>query len=382
MKKQMRTVGVLLVVAATAMTACGSSKKTTTAAATTAAPAAGATTAAPAAAAGGAMPGVALIVKTATNPFFVSMKKSADENAAKVGVKLTFAAGTKDGDSATQIKAIEDAIARKDAGILITPTSDDVNPAIKKARDAKLFVIALDTVPTPAETVDITFATDNLLAGVNIGKWTAAKLDGKKATIAMLDLFNDKVVSVDTARDQGFLIGMGIIDKEDPSGNGKEAKTGKYKGGKGGDYEVVCHEQSNGSIDDGKKAMETCLAKNPAINVIYGINEPAAAGGVQAAQAKGLKDLIVVGVDGGCSGVKLVKDGTLGATSQQYPGEMVNLGMKAIKALVDSKGKDIPKVSEGKNFFNTGTKLITDTKVDGLESISTDEGAKICWGAP
>jgi fructose transport system substrate-binding protein len=382
MKKQMRTTGVLLVVAATAMVGCGSSKKTTTAAATTAAPAAGATTAAAAPAAGGAMPGVALIVKTATNPFFVSMKKSADENAAKVGVKLTFAAGTKDGDSATQIKAIEDAIARKDAGILITPTSDDVNPAIKKARDAGLYVIALDTVPTPAETVDITFATDNLLAGVNIGKWTAAKLDGKKATIAMLDLFNDKVVSVDTARDQGFLMGMGIIDKEDPSGNGKEPKTGKYKGGKGGDYEVVCHEQSNGSTDDGKKAMETCLAKNPNINVIYGINEPAAAGGVQAAQAKGLKDLIVVGVDGGCSGVGLVKAGTLGATSQQYPGEMVNLGMQAIKKIIDSKGADKPKVSEGKNFFNTGTKLITDTKVDGLESISTDEGAKICWGAP
>jgi fructose transport system substrate-binding protein len=380
MKKQMRTAGVLLVVAATALTACGSSKKTTTAAATTVAPAAGATTAAPAA--GGTLPGVALIVKTATNPFFVSMKKSADDNAAKVGVKLTFAAGTKDGDSATQIKAIEDAIARKDAGILITPTSDDVNPAIKKARDAGLYVIALDTVPTPAETVDITFATDNLLAGVNIGKWTAAKLDGKKATIAMLDLFNDKVVSVDTARDQGFLIGMGIIDKEDPTANGKEAKTGKYKGGKGGDYEVVCHEQSNGSTDDGKKAMETCLAKNPAINVIYGINEPAAAGGVQAATAKGLKDLIVVGVDGGCSGVGLVKAGTLGATSQQYPGEMVNLGMQAIKKIIDSKGKEKPAVSAGKNFFNTGTKLITDTKVAGLESISTDEGAKICWGAP
>jgi fructose transport system substrate-binding protein len=128
--------------------------------------------------------------------------------------------------------------------------------------------------------------------------------------------------------------------------------------------------------------METCLAKNPNINVIYGINEPAAAGGVQAAQAKGLKDLIVVGVDGGCSGVGLVKAGTLGATSQQYPGEMVNLGMQAIKKIIDSKGKDVPKVSEGKNFFNTGTKLITDTKFDGLESISTDEGAKICWGAP
>jgi fructose transport system substrate-binding protein len=325
-------------------------------------------------------PGVALIVKTATNPFFVSMKKSADDNATAAGVKLTFAAGTKDGDSATQIKAIEDAIARKDAGILITPTSDDVNPAIAKAKKAGIFVIALDTVPTPPETVDITFATDNLLAGVNIGKWTAAQLGGKKAVIAMLDLFNDKVVSVDTARDQGFLIGMGIIDKEDPSANGKEPKTGKYKGGKGGDYEVVCHEPTNGNSDDGKKAMETCLAKNPAINVIYGINEPAAAGGVAAATAKGLKDVLVVGVDGGCSGVKLVADGVLGATSQQYPGDMVKLGMTAIKALVDSKGKTKPVVSAGKNFFNTGTKLITDKKVDGLESITTAEGTKLCWG--
>jgi fructose transport system substrate-binding protein len=375
MKSNKRTAVALVAASASLLLgACGSSKaKVDTAAETTVKGAAAPAT--------GEMPGVALIVKTATNPFFVSMKKSADENAAKVGVKLTFAAGTKDGDSATQIKAIEDAIARKDAGILITPTSNDVNDAMGKARAAGLFVIALDTVPTPADAVDITFATDNLLAGINIGKWTAAQLDGKKATIAMLDLFNDKVVSVDTARDQGFLIGMGIIDKEDPSGNGKEPKTGKYKGGKGGDYEVVCHEQSNGSADDGKKAMETCIAKNKEINVIYGINEPAAAGGVAAAQAAGLKDLIVVGVDGGCSGVAEVAKGVLGATSQQYPGEMVNLGMQAIKKLVDSKGAEKPKVSEGKNFFNTGTKLITDKPVAGLESITTADGAKICWGA-
>ncbi len=360
MKTNKRTTAALLVgSAALLLGACGSSSSSSSSSKT---------------------PGVALIVKTATNPFFVTMKKAADENAAKVGVKLTFAAGTKDGDSATQIKAIEDAIARKDAGILITPTSNDVNDAMAKARKAGLYVIALDTVPTPPEAVDITFATDNLLAGVNIGKWTAGQLGGKKAVIAMLDLFNDKVVSVDTARDQGFLIGMGIIDKEDPSGNGKEAPTGKYKGGKGGDYVVVCHEQSNGSADDGKKAMETCLAKNKEINVIYGINEPAAQGGLAAAQAAGLKDLIVVGVDGGCAGVAAVKKGEVGATSQQYPSEMVKLGMEAIKALVDSKGKTKPAVSAGKNFFNTGTKLITDKKVDGLESITTDEGAKICWG--
>ena len=68
-----------------------------------------------------------------------------------------------------------------------------------------LYVIALDTPPDPADTVDITFATDNFKAGQLIGKWAAGQLAGKPATIALLDLFNDKVVSVDYNRDQGFL---------------------------------------------------------------------------------------------------------------------------------------------------------------------------------
>ena len=51
--------------------------------------------------------------------------------------------------------------------------------AIKKARDAGLFVIALDTPPDPADTVDITFATDNFQAGELIGKWAAAQLGGQ-----------------------------------------------------------------------------------------------------------------------------------------------------------------------------------------------------------
>ena len=123
-------------------------------------------------------------------------------------------------------------------------------------------MIALDTPPDPADTVDITFATDNFKAGELIGKWAAGTLDGKEATIAMLDLFNDKVVSVDYNRDQGFLTGMGI-DVKDKTKNGDEAKTGNYTGGKGGDYTIVCNEPTQGAQDGGKTAMENCLSKNP-----------------------------------------------------------------------------------------------------------------------
>ena len=153
---------------------------------------------------------VSLITKDQTNPFFVAMIKGAQAKAAELGVDLTIASGKQEGDDASQIAAIENAISAKQAGVLITPMSVNVNDAIKKARAAGLFVIALDTPPDPADTVDITFATDNCEAGRLIGKWAAAKLGGQKAVIALLDIFNDRVVSVDYCRDNGFLDGMGI----------------------------------------------------------------------------------------------------------------------------------------------------------------------------
>ncbi len=317
---------------------------------------------------------VTLITKDTTNPFFVAMQKGAKAAADKEGVDLTLAAGKEDGDEQGQIKAIENAVAKGDKGILITPNGPGVNPAIKKARDAGLYVIALDTPPDPADTVDITFATDNFLAGQLIGQWTKSQLAGKDANIALLDLFNDKVVSVDYNRDQGFLDGMGI-DTGDAKKNGDEAKSGSYDGGK---YTIACNEPTNGAEDGGRTAMENCLQKDKGINVVYTINEPAAVGAKAALDQAGIKDVLVVSVDGGCNGVQQVKDGVIGATSQQYPLKMAELGVAAIKKI--ATGGEAPKPSDGLDFFNTGVALVTDKAADGVESIDTAAGAGICWG--
>ena len=319
--------------------------------------------------------GVSLIVKTTTNPFFVAMQDGAEAAAAEHGVELTMAAGKADGDEETQIQAIENAIARGDAGILVTPNGPSVVDALKKARDAGLYVIALDTPPDPADAVDITFATDNRQAGVLIGEWAATQLDGEKATIALLDLFDDKVVSVDYDRDQGFLEGMGI-DVGDPNANGDEAPTGTYSGG---DYEIVGNEASQGAEDGGRTAMENLLTKNPDVNVVYTINEPAAYGAYQALEAAGReKDVLLVSVDGGCAGVDNVEQGVIGATSQQYPVKMAELGVEAIAELAESG--TAPETTEGLDFFDTGVELVTDTPADGVGSIDSAAGADLCWG--
>ncbi|MBB4567445.1 sugar ABC transporter substrate-binding protein [Rhizobium leucaenae] len=310
-----------------------------------------------------------LITKTDTNPFFVKMKEGATAKAKELGVTLKSYAGKIDGDSESQVAAVESCIAEGAKGILIAASdTKGIVPTIKKARDAGLLVIALDTPLDPADAADATFATDNLLAGKLIGEWANKTLGekAKDAKIGFLDLTPSQP-TVDVLRDQGFMIGFGI-DPKDPNKIGDET-----------DPRIVGHDVTNGNEEGGRKAMENLLQKDSSINVIHTINEPAAIGAYQALKAVGLeKQVLIVSVDGGCPGVKSVKDGVIGATSQQYPLMMAALGVEAIKKFADTGEK--PKPTAGKSFFDTGVSLVTDKPVTGLKSIDTKEGTAKCWG--
>jgi fructose transport system substrate-binding protein len=319
---------------------------------------------------------VALILKTFSNPYFVWMEKAAKADAAKRGVQLTVSAGTTDGDTATQISAVDNAIAAGDAGIVITPNGNAVNAALEKARTAGLYTIALDTAPIPPSTVNLTYATDNTQAGRLDGQWAATKLAGKPADIAMLDLFNNQVVSVDVDRDHGFLEGMGI-PVGSPSINGKEPASGHYTGGKGGSYKIACQLPTQGAIPGGKSAMQTCLQKDPQINLVYAINEPAAEGAAQALAAVHSKALVVA-IDGGCANLPYVANGSIAATAGQYPGTMAADGVSAIYNLVTKHVH--PATTPGLGFFNTGTKLYTNDPQAGVPSLTVTAAKKLCWG--
>ena len=310
-----------------------------------------------------------LITKTDTNPFFVKMKEGATAKAQELGVNLKSYAGKIDGDSESQVAAIETCIADGAKGILITASdTKGIVPAVQKARDAGMLVIALDTPLEPIESADMTFATDNLLAGELIGKWAAATLGdaAKDARIAFLNLTPSQP-SVDVLRNQGFMKGFGI-DVADINKIGDET-----------DPRIVGHDVTNGNEEGGRTAMENLLQKDPTINVVHTINEPAAAGAYEALKSVGREaDVLVVSVDGGCPGVRNVAEGVIGATSQQYPLLMASMGIEAIKTFADTGKK--PEATEGKNFFDTGVALVTDKPVDGLESIDTEEGMEKCWG--
>ena len=310
-----------------------------------------------------------LITKTDTNPFFVKMREGAAAKAEELGVSLKSYAGKVDGDNESQVAAIETCIADGAKGILLTASDTAaIVPSVQQARDAGLLVIALDTPLEPIDAANATFATDNFLAGELIGKYAAAKMgaDAADAKVAMLDLAISQP-TVGVLRDQGFLQGFGI-DLGDPNKWGDED-----------DARIICNEVTAGNAEGGRTAMENCLAKDPFINVVYTINEPAAAGAYEALKSIGREnDVLIVSVDGGCPGVQDVADGVIGATSQQYPLLMASLGIEAIAQF--AKDGTLPANSPGKDFLDTGVSLVAGEAVDGVESIDVAKGTDLCWG--
>jgi fructose transport system substrate-binding protein len=308
-----------------------------------------------------AEPVVGLITKTETNPFFVKMKEGAAAESKKLGAKLLTGAGAKDGDNEGQVTAMENMINAGAKGILITPSDTKaIVPAIKKARAQGVLVIALDTATEPQDAVDALFATNNFNAGLLIGQWSKAAMGGKKLVIATLDL--QPGITVGAQRHNGFLQGLGLA-KADP--NQSSLVTAP---------QVVCAQDTHGDQAEGQAAMENCLSKNPDINLVYTINEPAAFGAFTAIKAAGKdKQITIVSVDGGCRGVQGVVDGKIAATSQQYPLKMATMGVEAVVKYAASGKKPT-------GYTDTGVTLITDKTQAGVESKDSKFGVANCWG--
>lgn len=306
-------------------------------------------------------PIIGLITKTETNPFFVKMKEGANEAARSKGAKLLTGAGKADGDNAGQVTAMENMIAAGAKTILITPSdSKAIVPAIKKARDKGVLVIALDSPTDPTDGTDALFATDNYQAGVLIGQYAKAATAGKPVKIVTLDLFPGHPVGAQ--RHNGFLKGFGLAAPD-----AKSNELGKAA-------EVVCMADSYGDQAKAQTAMENCLQKSPEVTLVYTINEPAAAGAYKALKSAGKeKGVTIVSVDGGCQGIKDVGAGIIAATSQQYPLKMAAMGVEA--------GIEYAKTGKKPSgYTDTGVTLIAAKPVAGVDSKDVKTGTDLCWG--
>jgi fructose transport system substrate-binding protein len=295
---------------------------------------------------------IGIVELNLSNPFFGTLEKATESAAKAKGWKVMKAEAKVPGDSATQVTAIENMIANKVKAIVLDPANPTaLVDVVKKARDKGILVVTVNATLTPIEAADATFATDNTAAGKLIGQWAKATAPASPR-IAMLDF--DLSDGPAGGRHNGYLEGYGITG-EDPK--------------------IAGSALTKGTVETGQSAMENLLSAHADINTVYTINEPVAHGAYTAIKNKGLEGKVsITSVDGACSGVQDVKDGIIGATAMQFPSKMGELAVAAADAFL----KDGTKPKSGLN--DSGTVLITDKPVDGIESQTSEWGLQNCWG--
>lgn len=294
---------------------------------------------------------LALILKTEKNPFFRKISSAAQAEAQRLGLKLEVSYGAADGDSETQHKAIERAIQNRVAAILITPSDGSaLNEVLARARQQGILVLTLDSPVSSAAAFDSFIGTNNFEAGRLIGQYVAdLGVTGPK--VALLNLFPGHPVGI--ARRNGFLHGLGHTEIQASQTDSPSVP------------EVVCEQDAFGDDTKGGIGMAHCQASVPGINIVYAINEPAAAGAFRVIKASHRQGRVtIVGIDGGCPGVEAVKRGELSATSQQFPARMASQAVQAVERF-RREGTRPPRQ------IDTGVKLITQKNVE--------EGLQACW---
>ncbi|MGW3287302.1 substrate-binding domain-containing protein [Streptomyces sp. NPDC001002] len=289
-----------------------------------------------------------------SNPFFGTLGDATEAAAKAKGWKVMKAEAKVPGDSATQVTAIENMIAAKVKALVVTPAnSTALNGVLKQARDKGILVLDVNSPLDPVGTADGTYATDNLAAGKLIGQWAKAS-SPSDPHIAMLDF--DLTDQPSAGRHNGFLSGYGITIKSPL---------------------IAGSALTQATVDTGQSAMENLLSAHSDINVVYTINEPTAHGAYTAIKNKGLSGKVVmVSVDGACSGVQDVKNGIIGATAMQFPSKMGQMAVDATAAYL----KDGTKPPTPDKVTDSGTVLITDKPVAGVASQNSAWGLEHCWG--
>src|SRR5262245_46787926 len=138
-------------------------------------------------------PRVALVLKTLNHPFFVDMRRGAQEAADRLGVQLEVQAAERESDVEKQMQIVENMIQTGIQALAITPSgSREVVAGLVKARDANVPVIVVDTRVDEKAAADagVTLGTivgsDNYEGGRLAGGYLA-KATGGKARVAILE---------------------------------------------------------------------------------------------------------------------------------------------------------------------------------------------------
>ena len=248
-----------------------------------------------------------------TNPFFVTIQDKIKELVEANGDELIV---TDPGNDVTkQISQVEDMLSQKLDGLFMNPVdAQGIIPALDLAKEAGVPMVGFDTEVGDMSYLVSYTGSDNYNAGKVVGEDLVKKAPNGGKIIVLDSPTMQSVVD----RTNGFMDAI-----------------------KDHGFEVVAQQDAKGNLQIAMGIAEDLLQSNPDVVAIFGGNDPTALGALAAANAAGIKDCLIYGVDGSpdikselASGESLIE-----GSGAQSP---VSIAEQAVKIMYDYvEGKQV-----------------------------------------
>jgi ribose transport system substrate-binding protein len=272
---------------------------------------------------GDGKPTVALVLKTLNHPFFVDMRRGAQEAADRLGVQLQVQAAEREIDVEKQMQIVENLIQTGIKVLCITPSgSREIISALVKARNANVPIVVVDTRVDAQAAIDAGVQTetfigsDNYEGGQLAGEY-AVKATGGNARVAILEGIPGHETG--DSRLRGF----------------RDAVSGQAG------MTIVASQPANWERDQGFNVFQNMLQANPDIDTVFAASDLMALGAIEAIAAAGKTGTIrVIGFDALDDAKKAIEAGTMEASVAQFPYDMGRVAVESAVKLLN--GEKLP----------------------------------------
>ncbi|HEX7281485.1 MAG TPA: sugar ABC transporter substrate-binding protein [Vicinamibacterales bacterium] len=264
---------------------------------------------------------VALVLKTLNHPFFVDMRRGAQDAADRLNVDLQVQAAEREIDVDKQMQIVENLLQTGIDVLAITPSgSREIVSALVKATAAKVPIVIVDTRLDAKAAADAGVRTetfigsDNYEGGKVAGEYVV-KVTGGKARV-------------------GILEGIPGHETGDSRLRGFRDAVAKSPG-----ITIAASQPANWERDQGFNVFQNMLQAHGDIDTVFAANDLMALGAIEAIAAAGKSGKIrVVGFDALDDAKKAIEAGTMAASVAQFPYEMGKAAVEsAVKILAGEK---------------------------------------------
>jgi ribose transport system substrate-binding protein len=268
-------------------------------------------------------PTVALVLKTLNHPFFVDMRRGAQEAADRLGVNLQVQAADREIDVEKQMQIVENMIQTGIQALVITPSgSREIVSALVKAKNARVPIVIVDTRVDAKAAADAgvkteTFVGSDNYAGGKLAGDYLVKVTGGKAHVGILEGIPGHETG--DSRLRGFRDAI-----KDAAG-----------------VTIVASQPANWERDQGFNVFQNMLQAHPDIDSVFACSDLMALGAVEAIRAAGKTGTIkVIGFDALDDAKKAIAAGTMEASVAQFPSEMGKAGVESAVKVI--RGETLP----------------------------------------